>query len=411
MSTQKTKTTLATRLAATEPQIRVIYVSTYPPRECGIATYTRALTKAINLLNPDFLADIVAIDDEKTGGEHRSYPWEVKYKIDQEDLRSWINAADYINQSGAEVVNLQHEFGIYGGAEGEYIIPFMERIKKPIVVCLHTVLPDPNQKMREMVRRMADYASALVVIVGAAGKQLVEHYGIDPNKIVTIPHGVPDIPFGPSAPYKKKFGYSGWNIISSFGLFSASKGYEYAIQAMPAIIKKHPKTKLLLLGETHPVVLRNEGEKYRNSLKRLITKLDMKDHVEFVNRYLSLGEITEHLRATDVYVTPYPNMNQVSSGTLSYAISAGRPCVSTPYVYAKEVLDKGRGVLVKNQDSADLAEKINDLFDNPKKRLEIAKKAYNYGRNMIWPRVALRHLDLFEIVAEEHEKQRALPVS
>lgn len=400
----KTKAALATRLAATEPKIRAIYVSTYIPRECGIATYTRALTKAINLLNPHYLADIVAIDDEKSGGERRDYPWEVKYKIDQEDLRSWMNAADYINsQSGAKVVNLQHEFGIYGGQQGEYVIPFMEAIKKPIIVTLHTVLPNPDSKMLEMVRRMADRAAALAVMVDAAGDRLVEHYNIDPNKIVTIPHGVPDVPFGSTNSFKKKLGYHGWNVIASFGLMSRSKGYEFAIEALPNVLKKHPKTKLLLLGETHPVVARQEGEIYRESLQKLITELGLENNVEFVNRYLSLTEIISYLQASDVYITPYPNQDQISSGTLSYALSAGKPCVSTPYVYAEEVLADGRGLLMQPNDSADLAEKILMLFDQPKKRQDMAIKAYAYGRNMIWPSVALRHLDLFEIVTNESQ--------
>jgi polysaccharide biosynthesis protein PslF len=396
------KSRLATQLAASEPHIRVIYVSTYTPRECGIATYSRALTKAINQLNPDYTADFVAIDDEKSGAEPRTYPWEVKYKIDQEDLRSWMNAADYINQSGAEVVNLQHEFGIYGGVEGEYVLPFIEAITKPIVVCLHTVLPHPSAKMLETVRRIAERAEAIIVMVEAAGKMLTEIYGVNPEKIVAIPHGVPDVPFGQDKLAKKRLGYNGWNIISSFGLFSRSKGYEHAIKALPAIVKKHPKTKLLLLGETHPVVVRNEGEEYRESLEKLVKELKMEEHVDFVNHYLTLDEIIQFLRITDVYITPYPNLEQVSSGTLSYALSAGLPCVSTPYVYAKDVLADGRGVVLDSLTAEDIAEKVIDLLDNPKKRQEISKKAYAYGRNMIWTRVALRHLDLFEIVAKEH---------
>ena len=395
---------LAAQLAATEPKVRASYVSTYIPRECGIATYTRAITKAINILNPYYLADIIAIDDEHSGGEHRTYPWEVKYKIDQEDLSTWLKAADYINQSSADVVVLQHEFGIFGGTQGEYVLPFMERITKPIIICFHTVLQKPEPKMVKIVKEMSKKAAALIVIVEAAGKLLSEYYGVDPNKIVTIPHGVPDIPFGPSAPYKKKLGYANSTIISSFGLFSRSKGYEYAIEALPAVIKNNPQTKLLLLGETHPVVLRQEGEIYRESLQELIKKLGLEDHVEFVNRYLTLDEIVSYLRATDIYVTPYPNLDQVSSGTLSYAVSAGRPCVSTPYVYAKEVLADGRGVICKPLDNRDLAKKINQLLSDPEGTQKMSQRAYAYGRSMIWPNVALRHLELFEIVAKEHEK-------
>lgn len=404
-----THRTLATRFAATEPRVKVIYVSTYPPRECGIATYTRSLVKAVNLLNPEYLADIIAIDDEKSGGVERNYPWEVKYKIDQQDLRSWMSAADYINQSGAEVVNLQHEFGIYGGREGEYVIPLMEAVKKPIVVSLHTVLPDPEPKMVEMVKRMGEMASAITVVVHAAADLLVERYGVCREKIVVIPHGVPDIPFNTTHSAKKKLGLDGWEIISSFGLMSSSKGYEYLINSMPAVLASHPQAKLILLGETHPVVLRHEGEKYRESLQKIVKDLGIEKNVQFENKYLTLDEIVAYLQATDVYVTPYPNLAQVSSGTLSYALAAGKPCVSTPYVYAKEVLADGRGELVDELTSAQLSTKINNLLSRPKKRLEMARRAYDYGRNMTWPHVALNHLDLFEIIAREksHELQPA----
>lgn len=403
--TIKEKTTLATRLAATEPKLRAIYVSTYIPRECGIATFTKDLTNAINLLNPHSLADIVAIDDEKSGGVAHNYPWEVKYKINQEELRSWIDAADYINQSGADIVCLEHEFGIYGGFEGEYAVPFVEALKKPVTVTFHTVLPEPNAKQREMVRRLCKRADAVIVMVNTGAERLIEAYDVDPNKIVVIHHGVPDIAFGPTEGAKKNIGLSGFNIISGFGLLGPGKGYEHAISAMPAILAKNPKTKLLLLGQTHPVSLRYyKTDKYRQKLVRLIKKLDIEKDVMFVNRYLSLDEIIGYLRATDVYITPFPNLDQITSGTLSYAIGAGKACVSTPYLYAKEVLADNRGLLVQPEDSADLAEKITYLLDHPRKRLEIAKNAYSYGRNMIWPSVALRHLDLFEIIAKHNDQ-------
>lgn len=377
-------------------------MSTYPPRECGIATYTKSLTEAINLLNPDYLADIIAINDETPDGKPRDYPWEVKYKIEQENPLSWIKAAEYINQSCAEVVNLQHEFGIYGGEIGENVIPLLRAINKPVVVCFHTVLANPTPRMRTLVREIADLAAGLIVIIDTAGEYLSRYYDVDPGKIVTIPHGVPDISFGGTAFAKKQFDYQDWNIISSFGLMSSDKGYEYAIEALPAIIKKHPRTKLLLLGQTHPVVKRQVGEEYRNSLKALIKTLKLSEHVEFVNRYLSLEEIINYLRASDIYVTPYIKMDQVSSGTLSYALSAGKACISTPYVYATEVLAENRGLLIRQKDASDLAQKICYLLDEPKKQKEICKNAYAYGRHMIWSRVALNHLDLFEIVKEEH---------
>jgi len=404
MQRLKRRPRLATQLAAAVLKIRAIYVSTYIPRECGIATYTKDLTNAINILNPLFLADIIAIDDQASGGERRRYPWEVKYKIEQENLRSWINAADYINQSGADVVALEHEFGIYGGHLGEYAVPFAEAIRKPLVTTFHTVLSNPNAKQREMVKRLATRSEAIIIMVNAGLEKLVELYGVDRNKIVVIPHGVPDITFGPTKWAKTRLDLGSDNIIAGFGLLSPGKGYEYAIGAMPTILKQHPHTKMLILGETHPVVLRKFGDDYRASLKRLVKRLGLEKAVQFVNKYLSLEEIVEYLKATDVYITPFLDLNQITSGTLSYAIGAGKACVSTPYLYAQDVLSDNRGLLVAPQDSDDLAAKIIHLLDHPRLRQQIARNAYQFGRNMIWPNVALRHLDLFEIVAERYRR-------
>ncbi len=396
--TKKINAALSAQLAATKPRVRAIYVSTYPPRECGIATYTKDLTNAINLLNPQFLADIVAIDDKKSGGVIYDYPWEVKYKIDQESKKSWLDAAKYINQSGADIVVLEHEFGIYGTFSGEFAIPFIEAIKKPVTITFHTVLPKPNPELKKMVSKLGQVTDAIIVMVNTAAKRLVSDYGLDPKKIVVIPHGVPDIPFGPTEPHKEKFNCSNCNIIGGYGLISEGKGYEYAIGAMPEILKKHPNTKLLILGATHPVVKRLEGEKYRNSLKSLAKKLKVTEAICYIDRYLTLDEVICYLQAMDIYITPFPNLNQITSGTLAYAIGAGKACISTPYQYAKEVLSNNRGLLTEANNSHNLAQKAIYMLDHPRKRLEMAKNAYSYGRNMIWPSVALSHLDLFELL-------------
>jgi glycosyltransferase involved in cell wall biosynthesis len=392
---------LSARLAATEPRIKAIYVSTYIPRECGIATYTKDLTNSINVLNPHFLADIVAIDDRNYNGTNYNYPWEVKYKIEQEDLQSWLNAAEYINQSGADVVLLQHEFGIYSsspGSSGEHALPFVEAIKKPLVVTFHTVLPNPTAIQKHNMSRIAKRADAITVMVGAAVDLLVDVYGVDERKVVVIPHGVPDIGFTSTRYAKKQLGLENNFVIAGFGLLSEGKGYEYAIKAMPQILEKHPNARLLILGETHPVVLRREGERYRQSLVKLIKELNLGKVVKFVNRYMTLGEIINYLKATDIYVTPFIGLEQITSGTLSYAIGAGKVCVSTPYRYAEEVMSNDRGVLVPPKDPEALATAVNALLSNPRRRNLLSKNAYAYGRNMIWPSVALRHLDLFEIL-------------
>lgn len=390
---------LAAQLAATEPKVRAIYVATYIPRECGIATFTKDLTNAINVLNPHRLADIAALDDESLGGEHFNYPWEVKYKIDQKSLKSFLDAADYINQSSAEIVSIQHEFGIFGGKYGEYVVPFVEAIKKPVVLTYHTVLPTPNEQQKNIVERISARAKAVVVMVQTAADRLVDVYGVSPQKIVVIPHGIPDITFGPTQPHKAALGYASKTIISGFGLLGRGKGYEYAIEAMKDVVAKHPKAHLLLLGQTHPVVLRNEGEKYRQSLKRLVKRFGLENNIEFVNRYLSLPEIVHYLQATDIYITPFPGLDQITSGTLAYAVGAGKACVSTPYLFAKEVLADDRGLLAEPNNAKDLAEKINYLLDHPRKRLEMARRAYDYARNTIWPSVALKYLELFDIIS------------
>jgi len=235
-------------------------------------------------------------------------------------------------------------------------------------------------------------------MVQTAAERLVDVYGVNPKKIVVIQHGIPDITHGPTQPHKTALGYADKTILSGFGLIGRSKGYEYAIAAMKDIVAQHPDAHLLLLGQTHPVVLRNEGEKYRQSLKRLIKKLGLEEHIEFVNRYLSLPEIVRYLQATDIYITPFPGLDQITSGTLAYAIGAGKACVSTPYLFAKEVLADNRGLLAEPNDAKDLAKQVNYLLDHPRKRLEIARQAYIYARNMIWPSVALKYLELFGIV-------------
>ena len=400
MTTRRSK--LSTQLAAQEPKAKAIYVSTYIPRECGIATFTKDLTTAVNILNPTFLADIVAIDDhgnDTPDKDRRNYPWEVKYKIHEKDLKCWLDAADYINQSGAEIVSIQHEFGIYGGRDGEYVIPFMERIKLPIVTTFHTIVPNPESHYSEIMKRIVDLSSAVVVMVDTAATWLVKTYNIDPEKVVVIPHGVPDVTYGPTDIPKKKLKLKG-NTIMGFGLMNRGKGYEYVIKAMPKIIEKHPNTKFLVLGETHPVVFRNEGHSYREELQDLVKKLKLKKNVIFVNRYLSLDEIIDYLKATDIYITPFSNLDQITSGTLSYAIGAGKACVSTPYLYAQEVISSDRGILIEPQNPDSISKAIIKLLDHPHKRLEYAKNAYLFGRKMIWPSVALKYLDLFELVKE-----------
>jgi len=391
---------LAEKYNSKSREIKVIYMSSYIPRECGIATFTKDLTSAINLLNPDFLAEIMALDEP--GSKDRQYPWEVKYRVKDDDEKSFAKASDYINQSGCDILCIEHEFGIFGPDEGINIVKFIKLVKKPIVVTFHTVLSNPSDKKRFIVNQIGQRVDAIVVMIKEAKKRLVELYGISPNKIVVIPHGVPDIPYGPTEGFKALLKIDPKRpVISSFGLINRGKGIEYMIEAMAEIVKTSPKALYIIIGGTHPVVKRQEGEIYRDQLKKIIKSKNLEKNIIFINKYLPLDELIQYLRATDIYVTPYLEPQQITSGTLAYAVGAGKACVSTKYLYAKEVLSQGRGVVVDFQSAKELADAIKELVINHKKQQEISMKSYLYGRKMIWPNVALGYLDLFNLIKQQ----------
>ena len=404
------------KLAKQERAVKVIYLSSYIPRKCGLASYTKDLTTAINILNPQYLAKIIAVDNP---GANYDYPWEVSLRIQQNNLESYQKAADFINQSSAEVVNIQHEFGLYGGKTmkypgyfnylplGDYILTLMKKVKKPIVTTFHTVLPKPPQPHLDIVRKIVDLSKVVTVMVNSAVTRLIKDYRIPRKKIVMIHHGVPDFPKGSSTPFKRKFGFDNWPIIAIHGLLNPGKGLEYVIEAMPKVVKNNPKAKFLIIGETHPEIKKQSQEKYRYQLKRLAKKYQVERSIKFVNKYLELEDLILYLKATDIYITPYLNPEQIASGSLAYAVGAGKACISTPYLYAKEVLAEGRGILVDFKNSNQITEAINYLVNNSEKCKEIGKKAYAYGKMMIWHNVALKHLDLFNLIAKEEKKVKA----
>jgi glycosyltransferase involved in cell wall biosynthesis len=393
MATQYTKT-----LEQQERRVRVIFVGSYIPRKCGIATFTKDLTNAINVLNPYNLGEIMAINDNTNTYD---YPWEVKFRINQDDLKTYISAAEYINNSSAEIVCFQHEFGLFGGKNGEYAIPFLEQIKKPIVTTFHSVPEEPLEAQKEIICRICSLSSACVVMINSIVERLISVYGVDRKKLVVIPHGVPDIPFGATEHFKRQLRLGRRFILNSTNLVSANKGIEFAIEAIPAVVKEIPRFLYLVVGETHPVVKRIHGEEYRKKLESIVKKLRIKRHVKFVNRYVTLEELISYLRASDIYITPYSDPGQVASGTLSYAVGAGKACISTPYLYAREVLGDERGVLVPFNDAASIAKAIVNFYKETKFRGQMERRAYDYGRLMIWPSVALGYLDLFKLVLQK----------
>lgn len=398
----KTTNEMLNQLQKEEREIAAIYVSTYIPRPCGLATYTKDLTNAINILNPRRLAEIAVLDRPE---DSYPYPWEAKYRINMWDLPSYIRCADYINRSAAEIVCLQHEFGIFGGQSGEYVVPFMERIKKPIVTTLHTVQKNPPVDVLNIIQRIAYHSDAITVMAKVCIQRLIKIYGIDPKKIVVIPHGVPDVAFESPEGHKKKLALEGRIVISAINLLSDNKGTEFVIQALPKIVKKHPQFLFLVVGMTHPEVIKWQGEAYRHHLQSLIKKLNLEKHVKFDNRYITLEELIDYLRATDFYITPYLGPDQTASGTLAYALAAGKICISTPYVYAKEVLAQKRGLLVDFKNPAQIAQAVNSQLAHSLEMEKMRKKAYEFGRQMIWHNVALKHLDLFRLILKKRKAQ------
>ncbi|MCW3996855.1 MAG: glycosyltransferase family 4 protein [Candidatus Bathyarchaeota archaeon] len=370
----------------------VAYVSTFPPRKCGIATFTADLVKSLSQLQKLRDQKIISIDGRRLfkfpsgGSQHR---------IGRDFIEDYELMADFLNHSSVNVVNVQHEFGIFGGECGEYICAFLNKLKRPVATTLHTVLPSFENKAKEVFSQVVERSQALVVL-NETTRALVRHYGVPAKKVKLIPHGCPDLPLVPSAKVKPVLGLKNRTVLSTFGLLSKGKGIEYVIEALPKIIKREPKLVYYVLGVTHPQVKQNEGEAYRNMLLKMAKNLGLRGHVKFLNRFLSKPELYNYLQATDVYITPYLSPNQVSSGTLSYALAAGKAVVSTPYLHAKEALGEGRGVFCEFNDSASIAERVSEIIENKTLRKSLEQKAYRYSRRFTWPLVAKKYLALFE---------------
>jgi polysaccharide biosynthesis protein PslF len=326
------------------------------------------------------------------------YPPEVKCKINQYKIDSYTKAAEYINKSKADIVVLEHEFGLYGGEFGGYIIKLIEIVKKPLIVTAHTIPDDANKGYGLVLKDVIKFAEKVIVMMPASLQKLTKTYNYPKEKIEIIPHGVPDIALEPNDKYKKKKGLEGRIILGNINLLSEIKGIEYTIEALKEIKRYFPNVLYLIIGQTHPVVLQREGEKYRNFLKEKIKQNDLRENVKFINEYICLDELIEWLKVIDIYITPYLDPHQPASGALAYAIGAGKVCISTPYLYAKEVLAEGRGIIVPFRNSQAIADAVIDICRNPQKKLAIEKKTYNFGRLMTWYNVALQHLELFDEV-------------
>jgi glycosyltransferase involved in cell wall biosynthesis len=369
------------------------------PRHCGIATFTTDLVDAISREMPELECFVLAMND--VGAKH-AYPPRVRFEIPEGDVAAYRRAADFLNVSSVDVVSVQHEYGIYGPKAGGHVLELLRDLRLPVVTTLHTILAKPDPVQRAVMDALVGFSDRLVVMSKDGAALLHSVHGVDPAKIDVIPHG---IPVAPDRRSKDKLGVEGSSVILTFGLLSPDKGIEYVIDAMPAILAKHPNTVYIVLGATHPHVKQQHGEAYRHMLQTRAERLGVGASVIFHNRFVSHEELVEFLGAADLYVTPYLKEEQSTSGTLAYAVGCGKAVISTPYRYARELLDDGRGILVPWRDSAAIGREVVGLLDAPAKRIELQQRAAAFGRSMGWPIVARRYVDSFERARVAHAER------
>lgn len=388
-------------MADPDPQ-KVAFVGDYPPRKCGIATFTHDLSSAVaNLANTECF--IVPVDDIEGSYE---YPLNVRFQIVEQDRDSYRRAADFLNFSNVDVISLQHEFGIYGGPGGAHILSLIRDVRVPVVTTLHTVLPNPDKTVRRVMEQLVELSTRLVVMTKRSRLTLIEKYHVPEGKIDLIVHGIPDRPFSDPSLHKEQFDLAGKQVGLTFGLLSPNKGIEVVLKALPDIVRDIPDFVYLVLGATHPSLLRSEGEAYRIGLERMAKELGVQKNVVFYNRFVELEELTNFIGATDVYITPYLNAAQAVSGTLAYSFGCGQAVISTPYWHAEELLADGRGVLVPFGDSAAIARETVGLLQDETRRQVMRENAYSLGREMVWSHVAELYSNSFQ---HARESQSASP--
>jgi len=380
---------------------RIAFLGDYVPRRCGIATFTHNLCEAVAGQATDAKCIVIAVNDREEGYD---YPPEVRFEIPQKDVESYRSAADELNQNKADVLCVQHEFGIYGGPAGNHLLALLKEVRMPVVTTLHTILGNPDPAQRHVMEELLRRSDRIVVMARKGAEILHEVHGVPLSKVDVIPHGIPDVPFTDPAEFKEQLGVAGKAVLLTFGLLGPGKGIEHAIRAMPEIIRLHPETVYLILGATHPNLIAREGEKYRTSLEHLADDLGVGDHVVFYNRFVSHDDLKEFIGAADVYLTPYLNEAQITSGALAYVFGAGKAVVSTPYWHAMELLGDGRGVLVPFRDSKAISDAVCGLLDDPARLERMRLRAYEVSRASIWPAVARRYLETFSRAKAAHTK-------
>jgi glycosyltransferase involved in cell wall biosynthesis len=374
---------------------RIALVGGFAPRRCGIATFTTDIYASLIAAKTNIAVDVYAMSPAHDL-THFALP--VRASITDNDPASFAAAAEKINTSGADMVWLQHEFGLYGGLAGDMVFELVDRIAAPLVITLHTVLPEPDPAQYLVMSRLISRAAKLVVMSERSAALLGKVYGADNNQITIIPHGVPDRPFGRSAQFKRKCGFEGRQVLMTFGLLSPGKGIETVISALPAIISQHPSALYCIVGATHPNLIAFEGEAYRERLHALAESLGVEDHIHWIDAFVETEELLDMIEAADIYITPYPGAAQSTSGTLAYAVALGKAVISTRYVHAEELLADDHGVLVPFGDSDAIAMEIGALLDDPQRLLALQKRAYVRGRSMVWSAFAAQSLDVLASV-------------
>ncbi|MFH1674206.1 MAG: glycosyltransferase family 4 protein [Pseudomonadota bacterium] len=379
----------------------VAVIGNYLPRRCGIATFTTDLVQALSTEAPDINCWAVVVNDKPDG---YAYPEKVRFEINLNKLTDYSVASEFLNVNQVDIVCVQHEYGIFGGPAGSHLLKLLGELRMPVVTTLHTILKDPAPEYREVMLRLSDLSDKLIVMSRKAVDFLKDVYDVPEEKIAFIHHGIPDTPFVDPNFYKDQFGVEGKKVLLTFGLLSPNKGIENVLQALPAVTRKHPDVTYIILGATHPHILKAQGEEYRIRLQQLVRKLNISEHVIFQNRFVELKELCEFLGVADIYVTPYLEEGQIVSGTLAYAMGTGKAVISTPYWYATEMLAEGRGIVVPFNNPDAMAEQIIELLDNDVNRHTIRKKAYTFCREAIWKEVSRRYLQVFSEVKLERAR-------